>query len=232
MFSIEKLKVYNKALRTVAELTRLSAGWDKRHAVVDQLVRASERVVLNIAEGARLRGTANRQHFMDYAIGSALECAGCLDIAAIKCFVSAELALNQKQPVCEVVKMLVGLRKAWARDALQEPCGSYGGQGASGVPENTVYLFAHERLAAYQVRGSQGGDLSGSLRTDCPTRPSPKGEGPGAAGSCGCDAARFVQVDLERRPLSAQQSVGQSVGQRHPKMSKLQGQTSGLPVPE
>src|SRR5688572_22661651 len=151
MFSIEKLKVYDKALSTVAELTRLSTGWDKHHAVVDQLVRASESVVLNIAEGARLRGTANRQHFMDYAIGSALECAGCLDIAAIKCFVSAESALNQKQPVCEVVKMLVGLRKAWARDALQEPCGSYGRQGASGVPENTVYLFAHERLAAYQV---------------------------------------------------------------------------------
>ena len=112
MFSIEKLKVYDKALSTVAELVGLSNGWDKRHAVVDQLLRASESVVLNIAEGARLRGTANRQQVLDYAIGSALECAGCLDIGDIKCFLSVESALNQKRAICAVVKMLVGLPEA------------------------------------------------------------------------------------------------------------------------
>jgi len=44
-----------KALGCVTRLTRHSAFWDKRHAVVDQLVRASEIVVPNLAEGARLR---------------------------------------------------------------------------------------------------------------------------------------------------------------------------------
>jgi four helix bundle protein len=81
MFSLEKLKVYDRALASTASLIGLAAAWDKRQAVVDQLVRASESVVLNIAEGARLRGTSNSQHVLDYAIGSALECAACLDIA-------------------------------------------------------------------------------------------------------------------------------------------------------
>ncbi len=143
MFSIEKLKVYDKALSSVASLAQISASWDRRHALVDHLLRASESVLFNIAEGARLRGTANRQHVLDYAIGSALECAACLDIAVLKQFLSSDAGSCQKQPLCEVVKMLVGLRKAWASDGLHENSGAYGGQKTS--------LFAHERLAAYQV---------------------------------------------------------------------------------
>jgi four helix bundle protein len=34
MFSLEKLKVYDRALASVASLVQLSADWDKRHAVV------------------------------------------------------------------------------------------------------------------------------------------------------------------------------------------------------
>lgn len=64
MFSLEKLKVYERALASVAGLAQLSANWDKRHAVVDQLLRASESVVLNLAEGARLRGGPQRQHML------------------------------------------------------------------------------------------------------------------------------------------------------------------------
>jgi four helix bundle protein len=143
MFSIEKLKVYDRAMTSVARLSQLSVCWDKRHAVVDQLVRASESVVLNIAEGVRLRGIANRQHVLDYAIGSALECAACLDIAVLKTFLLAELGLSEKQSLCEVVKMLVGLRKSWAGYELGEESGTYGGQ--------KDWIFAHERLEAYQL---------------------------------------------------------------------------------
>ena len=38
MFSLEKLKVYERALGSVASLTQLAGRWDKRHAVVDQLL--------------------------------------------------------------------------------------------------------------------------------------------------------------------------------------------------
>src|SRR5689334_19649781 len=70
MFSLEKLQVYDRALASVANLAQLSINWDKRHAVVEQLLRASESMVLNLAEGARLRGSPQRQHVVDYAIGS------------------------------------------------------------------------------------------------------------------------------------------------------------------
>jgi hypothetical protein len=61
MFSLEKLKVYDKALANAASLAQRSRSWDKRHAVRDQLLRASESFVLNLAEGARLRNAAKRR---------------------------------------------------------------------------------------------------------------------------------------------------------------------------
>ena len=48
MFSLDKLKVYDKALASAASLARYSRSWGKRHAVTDQLLRASESVVLNL----------------------------------------------------------------------------------------------------------------------------------------------------------------------------------------
>ena len=47
MLCHQKLKVYGKGLAVVASLGMHSAQWDKRHAVVDQLGRASESMVLN-----------------------------------------------------------------------------------------------------------------------------------------------------------------------------------------
>jgi four helix bundle protein len=142
MFSLEKLKVYDRALAGVAHLVQLSAPWDKRHAVVDQLLRAAESVVLNIAEGARLRSSPQRQHVLDYAIGSALECAACLDIAHCKQWLLPTEALDEKRALCEIVKMLFGLRRAWKGDELHEDAEPYQ------VRES--WLFAHERLEAYQ----------------------------------------------------------------------------------
>lgn len=142
MFSLEKLKVYDRALASVASLAQLSARWDKRHAVVDQLLRASESVVLNIAEGARLRGSAQRQHILDYAIGSAMECAACLDIAQCKRWVLQTDTLQRKRALSEIVKMLFGLRRAWKGEELEEEPGDYEVQ--------QPWLFAHERLEAYQ----------------------------------------------------------------------------------
>jgi four helix bundle protein len=143
MFSHHKLIVYEKALACVTSLAKHSALWDKRHAVVEQLARASESVVLNLVEGVRLWSSTNKQHWLDYAIGSALECAACLDIAVIKQFLSCELVIEEKRSLNEVVKMLVALRRSWGGAQLQEDAGPY--------RSNACTLFAHERLDAYQV---------------------------------------------------------------------------------
>ena len=140
MFCLDKLKVYEKALANAASLAQHSESWDKRHAVTDQLLRASESVVLNLAEAARLRSTAKRQPLLDYAIGSALESAACLDIAQIKGFLCNDEVLREKRCLCEVVKMLVGLKRAWSAEAFHEESSTYG------KPED--WLFPHERLDA------------------------------------------------------------------------------------
>jgi len=148
MFSHDKRKVYQKALASVARLAKHSVLWDKRHSVVDQLLRASESIVLNIAEGARLRSGGNKQHLLDDAMGSALECAACLDIGVVKHFLLPDLAAGEKRSLCEVVKMLMGLRSSWDNEPLREEPAEYESRPDSGA---NVCLFPHERLDVYQV---------------------------------------------------------------------------------
>ena len=54
MFTHHKLKVYEKAVVFAAAAEEFSAPWGKRHAIVEHFCRASESIVLTIAEGARL----------------------------------------------------------------------------------------------------------------------------------------------------------------------------------
>ena len=65
MFRHEKLHVYGKALAFVAAASTFSASWDKRHAVVDQFGRAAESLILNLAEGARLRSGPSKVRALD-----------------------------------------------------------------------------------------------------------------------------------------------------------------------
>jgi len=147
MFSHQKLEVYRKAVAIAADLGRLAADWDKRQAVVDHLSRASESVVLNLAEAARLRSVPAKECTIDYSIGSALECAACLDIAVVKELLGGELGYGQKLRLCEVVKMLTGLRKSWGNPALREESVEYGGESLEPSPAS----FGHERLMAYRT---------------------------------------------------------------------------------
>ncbi len=120
MFAHDKLDVYKKALQFVAAASGFVAQWDKKHAVTDQLARASDSLVLNLAEAARLRSPPNKLRGLDYSIGSCLECAACLDIGQIKRLLATRDTEGQKQRLSEIMRMLVGLRKAWATWELKE----------------------------------------------------------------------------------------------------------------
>ena len=87
MFAPQKPKVYGKALASVTGLTPQAALWNPRPAVVDQLGRASESVVLNIAEGNGRYPDGDRRRFLDLAEGSAVKAAASLD----RCHSQAEL---------------------------------------------------------------------------------------------------------------------------------------------
>ncbi|MFO0745002.1 MAG: four helix bundle protein [Myxococcota bacterium] len=75
-FEHEKLDVYPLAVK----VARWAAGVGARRSLKDQVVRAAESVVLNIAEGAALPpGDAKRNHFR-IALGSAAEVAAAIDL--------------------------------------------------------------------------------------------------------------------------------------------------------
>jgi len=97
VFSHEKLNVYRKALICAAELIGCSRTWDKRHALVDHLVRAAESI--NIAEGNGRYGQGDRRRFLDTAEASAAKSAAYLDL----CCRSGELEQNQRNDGIELL---------------------------------------------------------------------------------------------------------------------------------
>src|SRR2546422_1212797 len=150
MFSHEKLHVYGRALDFAAQATLLSSSWEKKHSVVDHFLRAGESVVLNLAEGARLSFGPRKLINLDYALGSSLECAACLDVARVKGLLAERECRGQKRQLCEITKMLFGLRKAWSQSTmqLQEESGRDTSEDLTATLER---LFYHEGLDVYQV---------------------------------------------------------------------------------
>ena len=75
-FGHEKLEVYQAALSVARWAMKASCG----SSLKDQLVRAAQSVVLNVAEGAALPGgDAQKRHFK-IALGSAAEVAAAMDM--------------------------------------------------------------------------------------------------------------------------------------------------------
>jgi four helix bundle protein len=148
MLTHHKLKVYEKALALGSCAEDLSASCGRRHAIVDHFRRASESIVLNLAEGARLASGPNKAKALDYALGSSLECAACLDIAQIKGCLSPDRLRSEKEGLLEITRMLVGLRRAWLQRTLHEEASPY---GAEPCQPDLHGRFHHESLDVYQV---------------------------------------------------------------------------------
>ena len=149
MFSHEKLAVYQKALTCVAKLETVLDEWKRKHAVRDELQRALESVIVNIAGGCRAHSPEMKLTCADYSLGSVLECAACIDIAFLKNLLVDDEALRHKKALQEIARMMVGLRKAWGNAQVQEDSAEY---SANSV-DSKEPLFLHETfdvcLAAY-----------------------------------------------------------------------------------
>jgi four helix bundle protein len=91
MLSFQRLDVYQRAIEFLALATEIVDGLPRGHAARgDQLVRAAESVVRNIAEGAgRWSGADSSKHYK-IARGEAMECASSLDVLQLRKLVEAE----------------------------------------------------------------------------------------------------------------------------------------------
>ncbi|MCB0283409.1 MAG: four helix bundle protein [Calditrichaeota bacterium] len=119
-FSHEKLNVYREGLKFITWLSDLDSKGKIKGNILNQLDRASNSVVLNIAEGNGKYTSADRCRFFDIAKGSAFECAAGLDILVAQGAVDKEEVLKGKEILLNIVNMLVGLIRTNS-DRVYEP---------------------------------------------------------------------------------------------------------------
>jgi four helix bundle protein len=91
MLSFQRLDVYQRAIEFLALVYDIVDQLPKGHADrADQLVRAAESVVRNIAEGAgRWSGADCAKHYK-IARGEAMECAASLDLFKLRKLIAAQ----------------------------------------------------------------------------------------------------------------------------------------------
>lgn len=134
MLDHERLDVYRVSLDFVAWSYRLAKGLKgfDRHAR-DQLLRSSQSIPLNIAEGNGKLPSADRKRFQRIALGSALESAASLDVLAACGAIDVDRAVEGKVVLKRIAAMLTKMV-------------SIGG----GVREEIEYAYAYE----YEERGA------------------------------------------------------------------------------
>src|SRR5438309_4600400 len=111
-FDHEKLNVYQASLEFITWTAELLAEFNSKAAVKDQLDRASTSIPLNIAEGNGKFAIRDRCRYLDFARGSALECAACLDVLVAKRLTDIMTITSGKEQLFEIVSMLMGLIKS------------------------------------------------------------------------------------------------------------------------
>lgn len=120
-FDHEKLTVYQVSLEFVTWATELISASGMKAAVKDQLDRASTSVPLNIAEGNGKFGVKDRCRYLDFARGSALECAACLDVLVAKKLAAESGVAPGKKQLVEIVSMLIGLINSLNARVREQP---------------------------------------------------------------------------------------------------------------
>jgi len=111
-FEFQKWPVYRQSLEfsKMAQQISMNLPKDKAKNLIDQLVRASQSVPLNIAEGSARRTKKDKVNFFRIARGSVFECVAALDLVQVLgySFDVARMQASQRLLV-ELGKMLSGL---------------------------------------------------------------------------------------------------------------------------
>ncbi len=108
MFDHEKLHVYHVSLQFVSWVwKRVDHLEGHSRFARDELIRASQSMPRNIAEGNGKRTKADRDRFLEIARSSALECAALLDELHIMEVFDEQEVLEGKKLLHRIVSMLI-----------------------------------------------------------------------------------------------------------------------------
>jgi four helix bundle protein len=110
--------VYQKSLKLSKDIRNVTNGFPKRElfSLTSQFQRAADSIVLNIAEGAGNRSKKEFAKFLDYAIRSAHECIGCIDIVLENKYSTEQQHKFLFEQLDEIIAMLIGLQRTLLKD--------------------------------------------------------------------------------------------------------------------
>ena len=125
-FGHEKLDVYRAAIEYVGWAYRLCEGLKGHRNAKDQLLRASQAIPLNIAEGNGKGTDGDRRRYFEIARGSAPQCGAVQDVLEVCGAMSAAENEKAKALLDRIVAMLTRLGQRGY--AIREEPGAYGMQ--------------------------------------------------------------------------------------------------------
>ena len=108
-FGHEKLDVYRAAIEYVGWAYGFCEDLKGHRNAKDQLLRASQAIPLNIAEGNGKATDGDRRRYFEIARGSALECGAVQDVLQVCGALSAEENAIRKALLDRIVAMLTKL---------------------------------------------------------------------------------------------------------------------------
>ncbi len=107
MLNFQRLDVYQRAIAFLALATELAEQAPKGHAErFDQLTRAAESVLRNIAEGSGRWSAADASKHYKIARGEAMECAASLDVLRVRNLIREPVYARGIDLLEQVVSML------------------------------------------------------------------------------------------------------------------------------
>ena len=110
MLNFQRLDVYQRAIEFLALVEDITGDIPRGHAErADQLVRAAESVVRNLAEGAGRWSEADSAKHYKIARGEAMECAASLDVMKLRKVVNEQRYETGTRLLESVVAMLTKL---------------------------------------------------------------------------------------------------------------------------
>ncbi len=140
-FGHEQLHVYRAAIEYVGWAYRYCEALKGHRNAKDQLLRASQAMPLNIAEGNGKATDGDRLRYFEIARGSALECGAIQDVLEVCGALSAEENAKAKAVLDRIVAMLTRLgRRGYV---IREERGEY---TAVGIDSDADSDSAPERI--------------------------------------------------------------------------------------
>ena len=113
-FKFENRKIWNKALDLTVEINELARCFPKHelYNLSNQIRKAADSVVLNIAEGCTGQSNAEFSKFLGYSMRSGIEVVSCLFIAKRKKYIREEIFVKYYSDYEVLCKMIKGFKTA------------------------------------------------------------------------------------------------------------------------